>query len=518
MKNYKFTRRDFIKGTSVLLFSGIPSRDLFGQAAPVQRLEWGSFKTTRNYASLIDGIARMKENTNAADKRSWTYWVNVHQNFCPHNIAYFLAWHRGYLFYFEQQLRAVSGNNSLVLPYWDYYTNPSLPVEFTNPASYNPLYAPRVNTNVSAALTLAPFANTVTNMQRGLANAFEPSLESMPHNPVHNIIGNVMANMQSPIDPIFWLHHANIDRLWTAWQQSGGGRSTPPANNSYWNGNLTYSTKLALARDRTINTRSSLGYFYQNENMPASLPLLARDDAGSLQLTGSGGVPQTAQLGHRAASNPPRLLLAQLGQHTAFNPPRLLSRPGIRRFSTSPARTFGNVQSLGGLLRVGLNEASVSGQLGIATSSADLLKRAVNHLNGVPGVPVTPYRSVLLTLDSVRIRDTGRNGGFFYLVYINLPPDTDVESGEAKYLVGTMGPFEIAGAMHRAHMNLEVGGSDAGTARLTFPLPAHLRELVAADPGGLTVSFVRASGNTSPQGDVITVGEMRLELSRQDIH
>jgi tyrosinase len=518
MKNYKFTRRNFIKGTSSLLFSSIPSHDLFAQVAPVQRLEWGSFKTTRNYASLIEAVARMKENTNAADKRSWTYWVNVHKNFCPHGLAYFLAWHRGYLFYFEQQLRAVSGNNSLVLPYWDYYTNPSVPPEFTNPASYNPLYVPRVNTDVSAALTLAPFANTVTDMQRGLTNAFESSLESMPHGPVHNIIGNVMADvMQSPIDPIFFLHHANIDRLWTAWQQGGGGRSTPPASNSYWNGNLTYATKLTLPRGRTIDIHSGLGYSYQNENMPASLPSLASSDAGNLRLTGRSGVPQMAQIGQRALSNPARLLLVQYGQRTAPNPPRRLSRPGIRRFTISPARMVGNAQSLGGLSRIALNEASVSGQLNISASSVDMLKRAVNHLNGVPGVPVTPYRSVLLTLDNVRIGNAGRSGGFFYLVYINLPPDTDVESGEAKYLVGTIGPFEIAGAMHRAHMNLEVGAAEAGTARLAFPLPAHLRELVVTDPGALTVSFVRNSGNTSPQGDVITVGEIRLELSRQDI-
>ena len=27
--------------------------------------------------------------------------------------------------------------------------------------------------------------------------------------------------MHSPNDPIFWLHHANVDRLWWNWQQSG---------------------------------------------------------------------------------------------------------------------------------------------------------------------------------------------------------------------------------------------------------------------------------------------------------
>lgn len=52
-------------------------------------------------------------------------------------------------------------------------------------------------------------------------------LEGMPHNKVHNYIGGVgpldpgpygcMTNFLSPVDPIFFLHHANIDRLWDVW-------------------------------------------------------------------------------------------------------------------------------------------------------------------------------------------------------------------------------------------------------------------------------------------------------------
>jgi tyrosinase len=52
-------------------------------------------------------------------------------------------------------------------------------------------------------------------------------LEGLPHNKVHNYIGGVgplspgpfgnMANNLSPIDPIFFLHHSNMDRLWDLW-------------------------------------------------------------------------------------------------------------------------------------------------------------------------------------------------------------------------------------------------------------------------------------------------------------
>src|SRR4051812_47429493 len=106
-------------------------------------------------------------NTDASKPASRQYWVNVHRNYCPHSEPYFLAWHRGYMYCIEQQLRTISGQNGLTLPYWDYYTYPVIPSEFTDSASDNPLYVSRVNSNVYQALDLSPFASTVVNMQRG---------------------------------------------------------------------------------------------------------------------------------------------------------------------------------------------------------------------------------------------------------------------------------------------------------------------------------------------------------------
>ncbi|MFM8251366.1 MAG: tyrosinase family protein [Planctomycetota bacterium] len=39
------------------------------------------------------------------------------------------------------------------------------------------------------------------------------------HNDVHNWIGGDMRTGASPNDPVFFLHHANIDRMWHAWQE-----------------------------------------------------------------------------------------------------------------------------------------------------------------------------------------------------------------------------------------------------------------------------------------------------------
>ena len=48
------------------------------------------------------------------------------------------------------------------------------------------------------------------------------------HNTGHNIVGGYMANpVFSPNDPLFWLHHAFIDKTWADWQASSNGKNPP---------------------------------------------------------------------------------------------------------------------------------------------------------------------------------------------------------------------------------------------------------------------------------------------------
>jgi tyrosinase len=42
------------------------------------------------------------------------------------------------------------------------------------------------------------------------------------HNLVHRWVGGDMLAGTSPNDPVFWLNHANVDRLWSLWQQRWG--------------------------------------------------------------------------------------------------------------------------------------------------------------------------------------------------------------------------------------------------------------------------------------------------------
>ncbi|HEV7486715.1 MAG TPA: tyrosinase family protein [Thermoanaerobaculia bacterium] len=68
------------------------------------------------------------------------------------------------------------------------------------------------------------------------------TLEGLPHNKTHNYIGGAgaisapfgnMTNNLSPVDPIFFLHHSNMDRLWDVWtrKQIRLGRDYLPTGN-----------------------------------------------------------------------------------------------------------------------------------------------------------------------------------------------------------------------------------------------------------------------------------------------
>jgi len=55
--------------------------------------------------------------------------------------------------------------------------------------------------------------------------AFTAGLEVI-HDGVHIWVGGTMAWIATaPADPIFWMHHANIDRLWWQWQQAHPGQN-----------------------------------------------------------------------------------------------------------------------------------------------------------------------------------------------------------------------------------------------------------------------------------------------------
>ncbi|MEN3366280.1 MAG: tyrosinase [Burkholderiales bacterium] len=486
MSSMHFSRRGFIKGSaSTLALAALPGGIAYGQTV-ARRLEWQEFKTTPSYLPFVNAIRTMRANTNANDQRSWNFWVNAHVNNCPHGTPYFLAWHRGFAYYFERQLRTISGLSTLTLPYWDYYKYATIPTEFTTPSTNNPLYVGRVNTNIRNALSLDPFRQT--NFQRGTPSSFEASLEPRPHGEIHNLIGGAMASLQSPTDPIFWLHHSQIDRLLHAWVLSGGKRY-PASTDPYWNGTLTYSATLTIAR-RTVYNPATLGYTYSDTTLPKSIPPLAAASGRFMDAPIQG------------AQSPLATRVALQG---------VPARPSAARFPNSEPRPTGKSRySIGGAWNITLDEASVSARIPVEPSDVLSLRRIAGSTQASPfggvGTAAQAYRSAQVILDNVRTTPAGEIGGYFYDVYLNLPPSAEPPTNEQRYHLGSFGAFEVSTAHHHGNF-----------ARLVFSATQLLRNFSEQQLREILVSFVRVNGDRAPRGPAIKVGEMRIELSNDDV-
>jgi tyrosinase len=138
----------------------------------------------------------------------------------------FLAWHRQFLRRLELRLQEV--DPSVTIPYWDWIADPALP-----PALSKRSLLHRWSVTRHWDASLLPTAGEVTHvMERTTFRTFQHRLEQI-HNAVHIAVGGdtgTMSGPSSPADPVFFLHHANIDRLWARWQ--AGPQGARPSNRS----------------------------------------------------------------------------------------------------------------------------------------------------------------------------------------------------------------------------------------------------------------------------------------------
>ena len=138
----------------------------------------------------------------------------------------FLAWHRQLLVKMEQML-------GVAIPYWDWIATPSLPPQLSTPALLLSWSVTRNLTPSQMSIVPGALTNAVAQTTFG---AFQSALEGGAHNAVHRAVGGMtapfgdMATTHSPADPIFWLHHANVDRVWARWQTAHNNAAGKPTN------------------------------------------------------------------------------------------------------------------------------------------------------------------------------------------------------------------------------------------------------------------------------------------------
>ncbi|MBC3875139.1 tyrosinase family protein [Undibacterium flavidum] len=264
---------------------------------------------------------------------------------CQHAGWFFPPWHRGYLYALENILSIIiqqqGGPANWALPYWNYLdTNTNelnMPPAFSQTqlpdSTPNPLFVTaRYGIEGNGKIYIDP---TVVNQScqqdtvytdaygggdtEGFAHfgSSTGDLEQNPHNMVHVEVGGQVSQtlwglMSDPglagLDPIFYLHHSNIDRLWASWNQADNVNPTdsdwlegpndsdprgnrrpfymPNPNGSAW---LYYPSM--------VNTISQLDYSYQDLNAQTSVtaPNLMQTRLRTLSKTSTLAAPTLMQ-------------------------------------------------------------------------------------------------------------------------------------------------------------------------------------------------------------------------------
>jgi tyrosinase len=195
----------------------------------------------------------------------------------------FLPWHRMVLWEMEDAIKRQ--NEKLTIPYWDWRANRDtndalfqsfLPVSAL-PNWYNegPLqrtlgqyYVLPDSAEVESIQALSNFWDAPPD---GYTNAVE--LLAMHVGP-HVWIGGTMSDFTSPLDPIFYLHHGMVDKMWQIWEEAhgtssfsltmlhrydDGGSDYPP--------NPYYDPLPWKNPNDIVDGRSSLGVFYSDGGM-----------------------------------------------------------------------------------------------------------------------------------------------------------------------------------------------------------------------------------------------------------
>lgn len=225
--------------------------------------------TAQQKQELIQAILILKNDVPSTlrpgQQNRYDDFVEVHRNVMggadaivppPHLSPLFYPWHRVFLREFELALQNATGNWSLTLPYWDWNGGADTPLtadflgEDGNPQNNNRVetgpfalshnqFEIRVwNTNEGDRGLRRNFAqvgglpsvsDTNTALEKtpywsGDDNAWESFSERTLHNAVHAWVGGNMLEPGSPNDPVFFLHHCNLDRLWERWKRQHPGQ------------------------------------------------------------------------------------------------------------------------------------------------------------------------------------------------------------------------------------------------------------------------------------------------------
>jgi tyrosinase len=319
------------------------------------------------YAAAVKILMTMPE----SDPRSWTFWWYTHWvkgsttkeaelarifpdpadprralaleswNTCqPHGTGMdrmmFLPWHRMFVYFYERLIRSALNNPAFTLPYWNYSPDSAFPYQRPIPPEFrkrtDPLYgalyrsAHRSGINSgnpidlgqesAGRLNLALSLSQKTYLPQGTIPGFCNRLNSHVHGNVHTLVGNSlgMASVKyAGNDPLFWVHHSNIDRIWESWNKAGFAN---PTSDTWLNKSFVFADELGqrvVATVRDFVDPAVLGYGYDAlESVPPPPPPPVAVASVQLATSSESSIkPRTAAVARKLAlgARPSRALL-----------------------------------------------------------------------------------------------------------------------------------------------------------------------------------------------------------------
>jgi tyrosinase len=237
--------------------------------------------TTVEINALKVGFLKMRS-LPYTDPTSFKYQAAIHGTTMTDNLPswntchktgesfFFFAWHRMYVYFFERILRAKSGRANLTLPYWNYQVNPVLHPAYRDNSRGNPLYDGTRAATINSGGALPASIMTAFNNSLDIVDyyTFQTDLNGGPHGSVHtSIAGNMAVVITAAQDPVFWLHHSNIDRLWEEWLSRCGGRANP-VDTTWLNKTYTFfdetGNPISMNGSQVVAIATQLNYKYDS--------------------------------------------------------------------------------------------------------------------------------------------------------------------------------------------------------------------------------------------------------------
>jgi tyrosinase len=288
---------------------------------------------------------------------------NTCQAHSGQNENLFLPWHRMFVLAFENIIRAVSKRDDFTLPYWNYSvsgpTHGVLPDPFLKKDDpvFGPLYVAERNRLANAGqpidqgqaddpLGLSSLSEAEYS-PNGALQGFCLAIDSGLHGNVHVLTGNrenMGAVPWAARDPIFWLHHCNIDRLWASWNANGGKNPKAPWNDDTFVFADPKGNRI-VAKVSDYFDIASLGYSYDHlEPKPGKSQAAAAGAITSRKPTAAARV--SAGTGVALAAKPVRVQLDGAGAQEPAQPltQRLQAAPKEHRVFLVLSRLQAQVQ------------------------------------------------------------------------------------------------------------------------------------------------------------------------------